>query len=367
MQIFLVGGAVRNRLLGLPVTERDWVVVGASEREMEAAGFRPVGKDFPVFLHPESGEEYALARTERKTGKGHTGFECETEAVTLEEDLQRRDITINAMAEDEDGNLIDPWGGAADLEARVLRHVSAAFEEDPLRVLRVARFASLLAPLGFRVDSATRELMQAMTQRGDLADLAPERIWQETAKALETERPGVYFDVLDDVGAADVLWPEITQADLEAMIFCADRTRNPRFRFASLFADGPESRVVGLGERLRAPRKWIDLARLVASCFPTWLAEDELDAGSIVDFLYRVDVFRHDGRFAELLELFSILAARHRDDAEALARRWRQYASLALEVGRADVEAGLEGAEIGQAIRDAQATRIASVRDRSGG
>lgn len=363
MEIFLVGGAVRNRLLGLPVAERDWVVVDATASEMSAKGFRPVGKDFPVFLHPETGEEYALARKERKTGKGHTGFDCETGGVTLEEDLQRRDITINAMAEDEDGNLVDPWGGAADIEARVLRHVSNAFEEDPLRVLRVARFAALLAPLEFRIDARTMKLMQTMTQRGDLTELAPERIWQETAKALETDRPRVYFDVLGDVGAGEVLWPEITTGGLDAMAFCAERASDPRLRFASLFAGSDESSVARLGERLRVPGKWFDLAGLVAGCLDTWLAEAHLDSQSIVDFLYRVDALRSPERFAELIVLFSLLAdARQRDDSEQLARKWQDYAGLATAVSRRDVDEGLQGAEIGEAIRNKQAERIAAAR-----
>ena len=197
MRVYEVGGAVRDALLGLPVEERDWVVVGASADELTAQGFRRVGKDFPVFLHPRTGEEYALARTERKTAPGYTGFEFDaTPTVTLEQDLERRDLTINAIARNEGGEIIDPWSGRADLEARVLRHVSPAFREDPLRVLRVARFAARFAPLGFTIAPATLTLMREIVAAGEMEALRPERIWQETVKAFATERPDVYFETL---------------------------------------------------------------------------------------------------------------------------------------------------------------------------
>ncbi len=213
MRSYLVGGAVRDRLLGLPVSERDHVVVGSSAAELHALGYRQVGKDFPVFLHPDTGEEYALARQERKRGPGHTGFDCvATPQISLEEDLARRDLSINAIAEDESGRLIDPYGGMADLQARLLRHVSPAFVEDPLRVLRVARFATRLAPLGFDIAPATLELMRQICASGELASLSPERVWQETCKALQQERPSLYFRILREVGALPVWFPEI--ADL---------------------------------------------------------------------------------------------------------------------------------------------------------
>ncbi len=213
MRSYLVGGAVRDRLLGLPVSERDHVVVGGSAEALLTLGYRQVGKDFPVFLHPDSGEEYALARQERKRGQGHTGFDCvATPQISLEEDLARRDLTINAIAQDEAGNLIDPYGGSADLQARVLRHVSPAFVEDPLRVLRVARFATRLAPLGFHIAPSTLQLMRQICASGELVSLSPERVWQETCKALQQERPALYFRVLREVGALPVWFPEI--ADL---------------------------------------------------------------------------------------------------------------------------------------------------------
>ncbi len=196
MRVYLVGGAVRDRLLGLPVRERDWVVVGSEPQELERAGFRSVGREFPVFLHPETHEEYALARLERKVAPGYRGFTTQfSPDVTLEQDLQRRDLTINAMAESERGELIDPFGGQADLAARRLRHVSAAFVEDPVRILRVARFAARFARLGFQVAAETLELMRRMTAAGEVGALVPERVWQETERALGESRPaGVLRD-----------------------------------------------------------------------------------------------------------------------------------------------------------------------------
>lgn len=208
--VYLVGGAVRDGLLGQAVCDRDWVVVGATPEQMLTQGYEQVGKDFPVFLHPQTKEEYALARTERKSGHGYYGFEVfSSPDIGLEEDLIRRDLTINAMAQAEDGTVIDPYGGQADLEQRVLRHVSEAFVEDPLRVLRVARFAAKLAPYGFTVAPETSRLMQEMAESGELEALTPERVWQEVVKALHTDYPAKFFDVLEQVGALAVLFPEL--------------------------------------------------------------------------------------------------------------------------------------------------------------
>ena len=207
---YLVGGAVRDALLGLQAAERDWVVVGSTADEMLARGFKQVGASFPVFLHPKNGEEYALARTEKKQGHGYHGFKVDFHAgVTLEEDLQRRDLTINAIARDEDGSLVDPYGGQRDLEKRVLRHVSEAFVEDPLRVLRVARFAARFAHLGFRVHASTLALMREITRSGELQHLAPERMWREIERAMKTRRPSAFVSVLRECGALEVLLPEV--------------------------------------------------------------------------------------------------------------------------------------------------------------
>ena len=210
MRVYLVGGAVRDRLLGLPVRERDWVVVGAQPQELERAGYQAVGRDFPVFLHPQTHEEYALARRERKVAPGYRGFTTQFSAdVTLEEDLKRRDLTINAMAESEGGEIIDPYGGQADLAARRLRHVAEAFVEDPVRILRVARFAARFAALGFRVAPETLALMRRMTAAGEAQALVPERVWQETERALGEAQPQVFFETLRECGALAVIFAEI--------------------------------------------------------------------------------------------------------------------------------------------------------------
>ncbi len=210
MKHYLVGGAVRDALLGLPVMDKDWVVVGATVKQMQTTGYQQVGQDFPVFLHPKTHEEYALARTERKSGQGYTGFVCDfSPDISLEADLQRRDLTINAIAQDEDGTLIDPYGGQQDLQNRILRHVSPAFSEDPLRVLRVARFAARFAHLGFTLADNTLALMKQMVANDELAHLTPERVWREWEKSLSSERPDVFISALRACGALAVVMPEI--------------------------------------------------------------------------------------------------------------------------------------------------------------
>jgi tRNA nucleotidyltransferase (CCA-adding enzyme) len=210
MQVYLVGGAIRDRLLGIPVRERDWVVVGAQPSDLEKLGYLAVGRDFPVFLHPETHEEYALARLESKVAPGYRGFKTRfSPDVTLEEDLKRRDLTINAIAQTAANELIDPFGGQRDLEARILRHVSAAFVEDPVRVLRVARFAARFGDRGFSVAAETLSLMQAMVRSGEINSLVPERVWQETERALSETRPELFFKTLRDCGALEVIFPEI--------------------------------------------------------------------------------------------------------------------------------------------------------------
>lgn len=210
MKTYLVGGAVRDGLLNLPLKDKDWVVVGATPGQMLALGYTQVGRDFPVFLHPENHQEYALARTERKSGNGYTGFICYSAPdVTLEQDLARRDLTINAIARDAEGQYYDPYGGRADIEQRILRHVSAAFNEDPLRVLRVARFAARFAHLNFRIAAETMALMRSMADSGELNHLTAERVWKETESALLTRNPQVFFQVLRDCGALAILFPEL--------------------------------------------------------------------------------------------------------------------------------------------------------------
>ncbi|MGD8514376.1 MAG: multifunctional CCA addition/repair protein, partial [Granulosicoccaceae bacterium] len=256
MKIYLVGGAVRDKLLGITPQERDWVVVGATPDDMLARGFRPVGKDFPVFLHPQSHEEYALARTERKTAPGYTGFAFHASPeVTLEQDLLRRDLTINAMAMDDDGSIIDPFGGQADLEAGLLRHVSPAFVEDPVRILRVARFAARFGKWGFKVAHGTNALMRSMVENGEIDALVPERVWKEFERALGEDMPTAFFKVLRGCGALARLFPEIDalygvpqpaihHAEIDTGVHCmlvleqaVKLSADPRVRFAALTHD----------------------------------------------------------------------------------------------------------------------------------
>lgn len=365
MEIYLVGGAVRNRLLGLPVKEQDWVVVGSSPDEMLGLGYRSVGRDFPVFLHPRSGEEYALARTERKTGSGHADFDCETEAVTLEEDLSRRDLTINAIAEDRDGNLIDPAGGIKDLENRVLRHVSKAFIEDPLRVLRVARFAALLADLGFSIHASTFALMQQMTAAGDLNELTPERVYQEVEKALTTNRPQVFFKVLEDAGAGAVLWPELNAVGIDRLARLAPETPDTKHRFAALASSIRAEQAEALSMRLKVPRKVLEFSVLVSRHMPDWCKEYEATARDIVALLYLLDAFRQPERFLELNDVMALIT-----QAEGLAKQdtkgnWLTHFSVTNGVTIDDIESGLTGAGIGDALRQKRIERVdASIQRR---
>lgn len=338
MKIYLVGGAVRDSLLGLPVTEKDWVVVGAMPENLLAQGYQQVGKDFPVFLHPVSRDEHALARTERKSGKGYTGFVCHAAPdVTLEQDLLRRDLTINAIARTERGDLIDPYHGRRDLENRVLRHVSDAFSEDPLRVLRVARFAARFAHLGFQIAEETMALMQKMTHEDELAYLTPERVWKETEKALGTSSPDVYFQVLRDCGALAVLFPEIDNlygvpapakwhpeidTGIHTMMTVAMAARlSPEIdvRFATLCHDlgkgltppelwprhhghGPAGvkLVEALCQRLRVPNPIRDLAKLVAEYHDLVHTVQVLQPKTLLKLFDAIDVWRKPQRLEQL-------------------------------------------------------------------
>ena len=277
MQVYLVGGAVRDGLLGLAAHERDWVVVGATPAELAAQGYRPVGRDFPVFLHPVTDEEYALARVERKTGPGYRGFVTGHSAdVTLEQDLQRRDLTINAMARAEDGTLVDPCGGRADLEARLLRHVSPAFGEDPVRILRVARFLARLAPLGFRVAPGTLALMRTMVAAGEAQALVPERVWKELERALGEPEPWRALELLQDCGALAVLAPELSgalardaAATLAPLRGAVQSGLAPAERWAALVAPLGEAPAGSLADRLRAPNGFRELAATAARLLAT--------------------------------------------------------------------------------------------------
>jgi tRNA nucleotidyltransferase (CCA-adding enzyme) len=339
MQVYLVGGAVRDALLGLPVKERDWVVVGSTRDELLGLKYREVGRDFPVFLHPDSHEEYALARLERKVSPGYRGFAVEFgPQVSLEEDLARRDLTINAIAKAEDGSLLDPYNGRRDLQARVLRHVSPAFIEDPVRILRVARFAARFASLGFHVAPETMALMQAMVERGEVNALVAERVWQETEKALQEPGASVFFKVLRECGALKVIYPEIDalfgvpqpekwhpeiDTGVHTLMVLDQAVRlstNVTVRFAALVHDlgkaatpqaewpghtGHEERSVALiealSERLRLPNEYRDLSVIVARYHGNVHRAFELRPKTILGILEKTDAFRRPERFAQAL------------------------------------------------------------------
>ena len=321
MQVYRVGGAVRDQLLGLPVKDNDWVVIGATPRQMKDLGFQPVGRDFPVFLHPKTKEEYALARTERKTGHGYGGFSFYTSIdISLEEDLLRRDLTINAMAEDQHGNIIDPYGGQEDLKNRWLRHISPAFQEDPLRILRVARFAARLAPFGFKVAEETLELMSNMVKSGEASHLVPERVWQETSRALMEPTPAVYFQILESCGALQAVMPEfrslIHSQTLLHLNLAAQADRNALIRFGCLFspllpqheAEQIDSirTVQGASSRMRLPSEYADMARLVTEHAQNVTSViDTNNAESLMTLFEATDALRRPERFISLIIILS--------------------------------------------------------------
>ncbi|WP_342754260.1 multifunctional CCA addition/repair protein [Pantoea sp. MBD-2R] len=388
MKTYLVGGAVRDALLNLPVKDKDWVVVGASPEEMLTLGYEQVGRDFPVFLHPETHQEYALARTERKSGSGYTGFVCYSAPdVTLEQDLQRRDLTINAIAQDDDGNYYDPYGGRDDIQQRQLRHVSEAFKEDPLRVLRVARFAARFAHLNFVVATDTQALMRWMVESGELNALTPERVWKETEKALETRNPQVYFQVLRDCGALAVLFPELDNLygipapakwhpeidtgihTLMTLAIAAQLTEDIAVRFATLFHDvgkaltppekwpshhghGPAGvpLVEHLCQRLRVPNALRDLALLVTEFHDLVHTVDRQSPETLVALFDRIDAWRKPQR-VEQLALTSEADARGRTGFENNAYPQGDYLRKAFEIvlnvsTKEVVAAGFKGAEV---------------------
>ncbi|PPV41787.1 multifunctional CCA addition/repair protein [Ectopseudomonas oleovorans] len=405
MQIYKVGGAVRDRLLGRTVSEEDWVVVGASAEQMLELGYRPVGADFPVFLHPQTGEEYALARTERKSGRGYGGFTFHASPdVTLEQDLIRRDLTVNAMAEDDQGNLIDPYNGQQDLAARILRHVSPAFAEDPLRVLRVARFAARYAPLGFSVATETLMLMRELAESGELAHLTAERSWKEISRALMEPRPDVFVQVLRDCGALAALLPEVDdlfgvpqpQAHhpeidtgehvLSVLRQCAEHDQPLNVRWASLLHDvgkglTPEDQwprhiaheqkglrlIQAINERCKAPRDCAELAMLVGEFHTHGHRALELRPSTLLELLQRFDVFRRPQRFAEFV------AACEMDARGRLGLEQREYPQGAYLLGAAEaarqvpvkplLEKGFKGAELGEALNRERLQALKAYKD----
>ncbi len=403
MQTYLVGGAVRDELLGLPVRERDWCVVGATPDDMLDQGYRQVGKDFPVFLHPQSGEEYALARTERKTAPGYHGFAFDTSRdVSIEDDLQRRDLTVNAMARDTDGSLIDPFNGVADVEARLLRHVSDAFREDPVRILRAARFAARFAPLGFRVADETLALMRDMVLDGEADALVPDRVWKETERALLEARPRVFFETLRSCGALAVVFPEIDALfgvpqperwhpeidtgvhTLMVMDQAAKLSDTLDVRFAALVHDlgkagtpadklpshpGHEARSVAiirqLAKRLPVPSSARDLALVVAEFHTHVHRAFELRPSTILKVLERSDAFRRPARFRQFL-LTCEADARGRtglEDRDYLQAEYFESAfRAASEISIKDVIGDeTDGRKIAGLLKDARRRAVADV------
>ena len=404
MQVYLVGGAVRDALLGREVREKDYMVVGGSADALLAAGYQPVGKDFPVFLHPQTKFEYALARRERKTAPGYRGFVTEfSPDITLEEDLARRDLTINAIAQAEDGSLVDPYGGQADLQARVLRHVSPAFSEDPVRILRVARFAARFASLGFTVHESTLTLMRQMVADGEVAALVSERVWQETERALGEARPEVFFEVLRACGALAVIFPEVDKLfgvpqpaqwhpEIDTgvhVMLCLQRAAAldapVTVRFAMLAhdlgkgatppAEWPkhimhESRglplVDALCSRLKVPVAHKELAGMVCKQHTNVHRALQLRPETVLKLLEECDAFRRPERFSEML--FACQCdAQGRTGLEESPYPQREYldsaraVAAAAQLNEAD-RTGLNGPAIAAALREKRLTALTALR-----
>lgn len=396
MKVYLVGGAVRDERLGIPVKEKDWCVVGSTPDALVALGYKPVGKDFPVFLHPKSGEEYALARTERKTGAGYHGFKFHADPdVTIEDDLRRRDLTVNAIAVDDDGTVIDPFGGVADIESRVLRHVSDAFVEDPVRILRVAKFAARFATLGFTVAQDTIGLMSEMVANGEVDALVPDRVWKETEAALSNNNPQLFFDVLRQCGALHRLYPEIDNlfgvpqppkwhpeidCGIHTMMVLEQAAKlSPEgdVRFAALVHDlgkattdkkllpshhGHEQRSVKLirklVDRLPVPNTYRDLALLVAEFHGHCHRAYELKATTLLRVIKKTDALRRPERFEKFI-LACEADARGRTGMEESAYPQADYLRGALQAivgisARDFKNDDLSGPKLGQAIDDAR-------------
>jgi tRNA nucleotidyltransferase (CCA-adding enzyme) len=370
VKVYLVGGAVRDRLLGLPVKERDWVVVGATEEQMLAQGYRQVDADFPVFLHPQSGDEYALARTETKTGAGYKGFAVASGPdVSLEQDLRRRDLTINALALDENDHLIDLFQGQRDLQQRLLRHISPAFEEDPVRLLRVARFAACLGGSGFQVADETWPLLRRMAGSQDLLALQRERIWKEMERALQAPQPWRFFETLRDCGALPVLLPELTAAlkieenSEDAPVVAALKrattvSTEPTVRFAALFA----GTVGGMGDAgelcasLRAPREYRDLLELLVQSDGLFKQAAAADAESLLQLLRYSRAQQHPLRFQLLLQAAGALWPEV--SAAAGANLDKALDAVAAISAEALQQRGLQGAELGAEMERLQLDAI---------
>jgi tRNA nucleotidyltransferase (CCA-adding enzyme) len=354
---YLVGGAVRDSLLGLKIIERDWVVVGGTPAALLAEGYLQVGKDFPVYLHPSSKEEYALARTERKVNAGHKGFECDAgEDITLEEDLLRRDLTINAIAQEDDGTLIDPYNGAIDLEQRLLRHVSSAFEEDPLRILRVARFLARFGTFNFHVAEETSALCRKMVARGELEELPAERIFQELDKALSTDHPALFFKFLDEISAGASLWPDLNSDDFDRLQKATTLKGNAQ-RFAVLLSQSSRQAIETVCSNLKAPRSYSELALLCHDYLDSWVRLPELRAEQIVSILYKASAYRKTDQFLDLGLVCDTIGSWN-PSYDSQLDNWKVNLSIASGITSSMVDASLKGPAIGAAIRKRQVEAI---------
>ena len=404
-EVFLVGGAVRDQLLGRTFQEKDWVVVGSNRTQMLELGYRQVGHDFPVFLHPDTHEEYALARLERKSGSGHTGFETRIDKVTLEQDLSRRDLTINAIAQSANGEIIDPHQGRADLDKRVLRHVSDAFSEDPLRVLRIARFAAQLSNYDFQLADETMELLRAMSKNGDLESLTPERVWRETEKALQSDRPRTYFETLRAAGALEVIFPEVDRlfgvaqrpdfhpeidAGLHTMLSLdriSEATEDSKLRFAVLTHDlgkattpehilpshtGHEERSAQLTEtlcdRLRVPNDYRKLAVPVARYHLLCHRALDLSAQRIEQLLSNLGAFQQHSQVSDFTQC-CMADARGRTGLESRLYPQAEFLKECQAVAKvADAKEllsqGFSGKELGERLKFNRAQRIQPIIDK---
>lgn len=372
MEIFLVGGAVRDKLLGYPFSDRDWVVVGATPEQLLKQGFQPVGKDFPVFLHPDSKEEYALARTERKVGAGYTGFQCYSSPdVTIEEDLMRRDLTVNAIAEAEDGTLIDPFNGQQDIKDRYLRHVSEAFIEDPLRVLRCARFLARYFHLGFRIADETIALSQQISASGELQHLSKERVWQELEKALGERSPEQYFIALQDCHAANIFWPQLnplneqqinllkqaaTQPASAAVLnhqtikhqAINHQTMNKPQRFAMLFFNVSEADSKAVLAQIKAPNEFKELALMVSQFGLRCVQLDGNNSEQKLRLIESLDAFRRPERLQLFLACCSLFSGADNHQKQL----YDAYLACTTIKAKTLAEQGLKGAEIAKALRE---------------
>ena len=370
MEIYLVGGAIRDRLLDLPSGEKDWVVVHATPSEMKHLGYKQVGKSFPVFIHPETGEEYALARKEVKTGTGYHGFDFDANPdITLEEDLSRRDLTINAIAENKDGEIIDPFKGREDLSKRVLRHVSEAFKEDPLRVLRIARFRAKLFNLDFNIADETKQLVAKIVASGELSSLVPERVWMETKKALNESRFDQYFKTLIEFGAFDQIYPDLSGIDKDFFsqsIFqeASQANISSRYRFAAIFLalmeqeqESIKNRVESMQNNMNLPNKFKELPLQIDQSM-SLISKDieQYNAEYILTLLETLDVVRRPDHLEDVIAVITLGQGQGLDEKIALLQK---SADLARSIKISNLrEDGLDGNVIGKKIRELRLKKI---------